>query len=251
MRIIRGRHGPSLDIMPDSKYKLLLFGSTGAIGRAVVESATARGWSVVASARHMIEANDGITRITVDPFAQDFSADSLCLHGPYAAVCWAQGANINDNVYNVDLEQHDEVYKANCLFVLATLKALLDANLLVRPARLCVISSIWQTLARQNKLSYCMSKAALQGLVLSASTDLAAEGHLFNAVLPGALDTPMTRHNLTKQQIHRLESTTKFQRLPTLQDVISLTTYLCSPDNTGITGQFIAADLGMSHVHLL
>lgn len=237
--------------MPGFEYKLLLFGSTGAIGRAVANSAVARGWAVVASARHLPDAYDGITPIRVDPFARDFSADILRVHGPYAAVCWAQGTNTNDNAYNVDLDRHCEVYKANCLFVLATLKALLAADLLVRPARLCVISSIWQTLARQDKLSYCMSKAALQGLVLSASTDLAADGHLFNAVLPGALETPMTRQNLTPQQIQKLKSVTKFQRLPALEDVTSLVTFLCSPENTGITGQFIAADLGMSRVHLL
>jgi hypothetical protein len=96
-----------------------------------------------------------------------------------------------------------------------------------------------------------MTKSALQGLVLSAATDLAADGHLFNAVLPGILDTPMTRANLTVDQIMKAESATKFGRLPTMEDVTSLILYLCSRDNTGITGQFIAADLGMSRVHLL
>ena len=80
-------------------------------------------------------------------------------------------------------------------------------------ARLCVISSIWQTSARPNKLSYMVSKAALQGLVLSAATDLAERGILVNAVLPGALDTPMTRQNLTAEQIDRIAGMTKFDRL--------------------------------------
>jgi NAD(P)-dependent dehydrogenase (short-subunit alcohol dehydrogenase family) len=128
---------------------------------------------------------------------------------------------------------------------------LLRHNLLERPAKLCVISSIWQNLARQNKLSYCMTKAALQGLVLSASADLALDGHLINAVLPGALDTPMTRHNLDTAQLNTLTSATRFQRLPALGDVTSLVLFLCSTENTGITGQFIAADLGFSNVRLL
>jgi 3-oxoacyl-[acyl-carrier protein] reductase len=116
---------------------------------------------------------------------------------------------------------------------------------------MCIISSIWQNLARQSKLSYCISKSALQGLVLSASADLAAEGHLINAVLPGALDTPMTRRNLTAEQINSLTSATAFGRLPSLTDVASLVCFLCSPENTGITGQFIAADLGFSHVRIV
>jgi NAD(P)-dependent dehydrogenase (short-subunit alcohol dehydrogenase family) len=96
-----------------------------------------------------------------------------------------------------------------------------------------------------------MSKAALQGLVLSASADLAEDGHLINAVLPGAIESPMTRKNLSAEQIDRLSATTGYNRLVSLEDVASLVCYLCSPQNTGITGQFIAADLGFSHVRIV
>jgi hypothetical protein len=96
-----------------------------------------------------------------------------------------------------------------------------------------------------------MTKAALSGLVLSAAADLAGDGHLINAVLPGALDTPMTRKNLAAAQIGTLSSATGFGRLPALGDVASLVLFLCSPQNSGITGQFIAADLGFSNVRLL
>ena len=237
--------------MQEIGYKFLLFGGTGAIGTAIAAGAVERGWSVVSTAREQKTTAKGPQWIKVDPMAPDFSPEDLCAHGPYSGVCWAQGANTNDSVYDVNLAKNRELYEANCLFVLATLKTLLDCNLLLRPARLCVISSIWQKLARQNKLSYCMTKAALEGLVLSAATDLAADGHLINAVLPGALDTPMTRQNLSAAQIDTLTSATRFQRLPTLRDVSSLVLFLCSPENTGITGQFIAADLGFSNVRLL
>jgi NAD(P)-dependent dehydrogenase (short-subunit alcohol dehydrogenase family) len=96
-----------------------------------------------------------------------------------------------------------------------------------------------------------MSKAALRGLVLSAAADLAKDGHLINAILPGALDTPMTRRNLSADQIKSLESGTQFGRLPKLEDVASLACWLCSAENTGITGQFIAADLGYSRVRIV
>lgn len=236
--------------MSSDKYCLLIFGATGAIGKATVHCALERGWSVVAASRNPPKAPEAVTSICVDPFADDSGEDALAGNGPYDSVCWAQGANLTDNVFNVDLQQHWELYKANCLFVLATLRILLSRDLLVRPARLCVVSSIWQMLARQDKLSYCMSKAALQGLVSSASTDLAVYGHLFNAVLPGALDTPMTRQNLTAEQLEKVKSATKFDSLPTLHDVTAAILFLCSSENSGITGQFVAVDLGMSRVHL-
>jgi len=151
----------------------------------------------------------------------------------------------------VDLDAHLQLYQANCVYILSSLKLLLQRNLLVKPARLCVISSIWQEIARQNKLSYSMTKSALRGLVLSAAADLAADGHLVNAILPGALDTPMTRKNLTAEQISELAGATQFNRLPQLEDVSRLAMFLCSEENTGITGQFIAADLGFSRVRIL
>ncbi|MHB1022589.1 MAG: SDR family oxidoreductase [Acidobacteriaceae bacterium] len=237
--------------MQNARQNFLLFGGSGAIGTAIADAAIERGWHLVATSRDQKSSPNAGTWIQLDPLAPDFSPAPLQSHGPYHAVCWAQGANTNDSAYDVDMARHVEIYRANCLYILATLRALLDHDLLVRPARLCVISSVWQNLARQNKLSYCMTKAALQGLVLSASADLAVDGHLINAVLPGALDTPMTRQNLNAEQINKLSSATKFGKLPTLQDVSSLVMFFCSPENTGITGQFIAADLGFSHVRIV
>jgi hypothetical protein len=232
--------------------RLLIFGATGAIGHAVAEAAMGRGWDVTAVARSLPEGSFPSTRsLALDPISSNFAPDELSTGAPYSSVCWAQGANTNDSVYNVDMEAHLSIYRANCAYILVTLQALLNQNLLIRGSRLCIISSIWQNLARQSKLSYCMSKAALQGLVLSASADLAADGHLINAVLPGALETPMTRKNLTAEQIERLATSTAFGRLPALDDVASLVCYLCSPQNTGITGQFIAADLGFSRVRIV
>jgi 3-oxoacyl-[acyl-carrier protein] reductase len=234
--------------------RLLLFGASGSIGGSILEAAARRGWQVTGVSRRGysgILAVAGERWIVADPLQSGFSSDLLRAGEPYTSVCWAQGANQNDSVYDVNAESHMAIYNANCTYILVTLQALLKAGLLARASRLCIVSSIWQELARPNKLSYCMSKAALKGLVLSASADLAKDGHLINAILPGALDTPMTHRNLSPEQIGRLEGGTQFGKLAGLGDVASLACYLCSAENTGITGQFIAADLGYSHVRIV
>ena len=233
--------------------RLLLFGASGAIGDAILCAAVARGWQVTGVSRKRPETlpEGSVSWISADPLDASFSPDVLAAGGPYDSVCWAQGANLNDSVYDVNARRHLEIYNANCTYILVTMQSLLTTGSLGRGARLCVISSIWQEMARQNKLSYCMSKAALKGLVLSASADLAKDGHLINAVMPGALDTPMTRRNLSAEQIERLESATQFGRLPQLDDVASMACFLCSAENTGTTGQFIAVDLGYSRVRIV
>ena len=235
---------------PKSAHHLLVFGASGAIGASICRHALARGWRVTGVARTAPDIA-GATTFALDPLAPNANLTSLRDHGPYHAVCWAQGTNINDSIYDLDLARHAEIYNANVTYILITLKALLTQNCFAGPSRLCILSSIWQNLARQTKLSYCISKAALQGLVLSAAADLASEGHLINAVLPGATDTPMTQRNLAPEQMHRLTSATHFNRLPSLTDVASLVCFLCSPENTGVTGQFVAADLGFSGVRLV
>jgi NAD(P)-dependent dehydrogenase (short-subunit alcohol dehydrogenase family) len=187
-----------------------------------------------------------------DPAGEAASSSGFAAHGPYDAVCWAQGANRQDSVQDFDAAASAALYEANCLYIARSLNELLAADLLSPAgARLCVVSSIWQERARQSKLSYTMTKAALGGFVRSASVDLAADGHLINAVLPGVLDTPMTHAALSPEQIDRVTQATPFNALPTPEGIARLVGFLCSDQNTVVTGQSITADLGFSNVRLV
>lgn len=203
---------------------------------------------VVGTARAVSPVGAANEMVAVDPFDAATGMAALGDVGPLDAVVWAQGTNVNDSVLEFDLAAHLEVLNANCVFVAATLAELLRMNLLRDGARLCVISSIWQTIARERKFSYTVSKAALAGLVHSAAADLASRGMLINAVLPSVTDTAMTRAMLNQEQIDRFTSATGFERLTSLDDVASTVVFLCSERNTGVTGQSIAVDLGYTTV---
>ena len=114
----------------------------------------------------------------------------------FDAVVWAQGSNLNDSVDNFSERDFDVIMNANVRFIASTLSTLLNQNKVVSGAKICIVSSIWQDAIRPNKLSYAVSKAALNGLVKSVALDLADRKILVNAVLPGVIDTPMTRRVL-------------------------------------------------------
>jgi len=225
---------------------LLLFGGSGVIGNAIADKFRNQGWKVCAVGRtaHLHLEYP----VFCWPENEKLIPHNIQSLGPFEAACWAQGVNLNDSIYQFDEEAHLKVYQANVLYILRTLNQLIQQKLLLHPARLCIISSIWQNISRQQKLSYGVSKAALQGLVLSLANDMAKDGDLVNAILPGALDTPMTRANLSVKQITKIEHSTAFERLAKLEDVANSAYYLCSPENTGVTGQFIKVDLGFSDV---
>ncbi len=229
---------------------VIVFGASGSIGQAICAHFEAQKYLVVGVGRSK-NAEHSIIQWNGDAKVLNDSIGLLLGNARVDAVVWAQGMNFNDDIDTFDLSEHLKMYEANVTYILSTLRALTDFDLLQEYARLCVISSIWQNIARQNKLSYCVTKSALQGLVQSLSVDLGKQGKLINAVLPGALDTAMTRANLSQEQITRLESITPLGSLPNLNDVTSLVAYLCSPQNTGITGQFIAADRGFSNARIL
>jgi NAD(P)-dependent dehydrogenase (short-subunit alcohol dehydrogenase family) len=229
---------------------VVIFGASGSIGQAICSYFKGREYLVIGVGRSE-RAEHSIIKWDGDAKALSDNMRSLLGNAKVDSVVWAQGMNFNDDIENFDLSEHLKMYEANVTYILNTLKALTDFDLLQDDARLCVISSIWQNIARQKKLSYCITKSALQGLVQSLSVDLGKQGKLINAILPGALDTAMTRTNLSQEQITRLESITPLGSLPNLTDVTSLVAYLCSHHNTGITGQFIAADRGFSNARIL
>lgn len=237
-----------------SKQNIIIFGASGAIGQALCQSFLVKNYAVTAVSRTGIVSDNNLTEavwLSWDAFDNDgvipISNDSL----KFNAVVWAQGANCNDDIHTFDLKVHEKLYSANVTYILVALQCLLRQSLLAPSARLCIISSIWQNLARNNKLSYCTTKSALQGLVQSLMVDLGRTGYLLNAVLPGALDTPMTRANLSEEQIRLLKDLTPLGNLPDLNDVCQLVGFLCSQENKGITGQFVAADRGFSYARII
>lgn len=207
----------------------LVFGSSGALGSAIAERLQDEGFLVSALSHQ--EA--------LDPLPHLPRLD---------AVVWAQGLNASDSLLAFDEARFSAVMEANVTFVARTLSELLRLGKLAQPARLCLISSIWQEQARSQKFSYTVSKAAVAGLVRSAAADLGPQGVLVNAVLPGVVDTPMSRAHLRPEQIAAITSTCPLGRLPTPADIAGAVAFLVGPENQAITGQSLTVDAGFSPV---
>jgi NAD(P)-dependent dehydrogenase (short-subunit alcohol dehydrogenase family) len=218
--------------------RVLVFGASGALGQAVCARFEAANWEVLRAGRGSegiaVEGHDG----------------TLAELDPVQSVVWAQGANVNDSVSDVDDTAFAELMEANVGVCLKTLRALVTANRIASGGRLVLLSSIWQSLAREGKLSYSVSKAAVGGLVRAAAADLAVHGIVVNAVLPGVVDTPMTRANLTAEQTSAVRLSTGFGRLVAPEEVAE-TVYFLGAVNSAITGQSIVVDLGFSVIRAL
>ena len=157
--------------------KILIFGASGSIGKNIDKNFIKKKWKITKVSRYNYNKN----YIAWNPLEKisKISLSKLSKNGPYDAVCWCQGVNFNDNIEDYNQEKHEEINKANVSFILSSLKFLLKKKLIIKYSKLCVISSIWQDISRNNKLSYSISKPALKGLVLSLSNELGKKKHIY------------------------------------------------------------------------
>lgn len=223
--------------------RYLIFGSSGHLGSAIAEELESRAKTEVVKIAHSTANSHN---------SQDsFWVNELKIRGPFNGVVWAQGLNISDSIMEFEIDRTISVLDANVLFILTTLKDLLKNQLLNQGSRLVIISSVWQKMSRQNKLSYTVSKAAIAGLLSSLVADLGERNIAVNAILPGVVESPMTRSNLSINQLTKIQDETPVKRLVTAKEVAKTANWLLSGDSFGVNGQSITVDNGWSETRIV
>ena len=227
--------------------KLLIFGGTGALGSSIAEKFNACGYEVTYGVRKTTNpVNQFLLPLTEQP-VPDLLKGQL-----FDAVVFAQGANINDSVTNSDIEELNRLFEANVSFITQTTKALILHNLIKHRGKIVILSSLWEQLTRQDKMSYTITKAAVGGLVRSMAVDLGnAKGILVNGLLPGVVDSPMARGLLKAEQIENIQGQTPGYKMVVPKDVANAAYLLGCEDNTAISGQSLFVDYGFSIARVL
>lgn len=106
------------------------------------------------------------------------------------------------------------------------------------------ISSIYGIISRRGRLSYAMSKHALAGLVQTLAIELGPFNIKVNALAPGVIETKMTKKNNSQETITSLKAGIPLGRLGSPHDIARAAFYLCSEENSFITGQTVVVDGG-------
>ena len=222
--------------------KLLIFGGTGALGTAIAQKFSNEGYEVIYGVRTI---TDGKVQFQV-PLTTGPVPD-LLKGQLFDAVVFAQGANINDSVITSSVEDLNRLFEANVSFISENTKALLSHNLIKHKGKIVILSSLWEQLTRQDKMAYTVTKAAVGGLVRSMAVDLGnAKGILVNGLLPGIVETPMSRGLLSAKQMENIEAQTPGHKLTVPSDVANAAYLLGCEDNTAISGQSLFVDYGFA-----
>ncbi len=216
---------------------LLIFGSTGTLGGAILDRYRAEKWDVTCAVRKVVNDCDIQLPLT----------SAILASKKFDAVVFAQGANVNGSAMQTGTKELNELFEANVTVIAESVSTLMGANAINEGGRVVILSSLWEQFTRQEKFAYSVTKAAVGGLVRSLSVDLGRQKKiLVNGILPGIVNSPMVARTLSPEQIANVVSQTPIGELATPVDVANSVYMFGSSLNTGISGQSIFVDRGFS-----
>jgi len=216
---------------------LLIFGSTGTLGGAILDKYRAEKWDITCAVRQVVNDCDIQLPLTSGVLGSK----------KFDAVVFAQGANVNGSAMQTGTKELNELFEANVTVIAESVSTLMRANAINEGGRVVILSSLWEQFPRQEKFAYSVTKAAVGGLVRSLAVDLGRQKKiLVNGILPGIVNSPMVARTLSPEQIANVVSQTPIGELATPVDVANSVYMFGSDLNTGISGQSIFVDRGFS-----
>jgi len=79
-------------------------------------------------------------------------------------------------------------------------------------------------------------------LIRSMACELGDKNISINGVLPGIIDSPMTRKNLSSAQVNQIIDQTPGNKLVKPEEIATIAEFLASKNSQGINGQSITVD---------
>ena len=213
---------------------VLVVGGHGSIGSAIVEKFQKCGHNVKAPPHEDFDV------------AEEHSISSFFASTPpiFDVVVYATGINDPRGILLCDDEIIYRTFKINAAGFVSIARRCLPFMQKQLFGRIVAINSLYGIVSRKNRLPYAMSKHALTGAVQTLTLEFAQFGILTNAVSPGFIKTKMTEKNNSPDQIEELEKDIPIGRMGTGKDIAEIVEFLCSKNNTYITGQNIIVDGG-------
>jgi len=216
--------------------RALVLGGTGAIGTAIAHQLTKEGHQVTATGQSTFDLTD--ERQIAAFFESTGATFEILVH--------AAGVNVPKTFEALTDTEIRASVDANLFGFLDVVRHCLPHWRSRSLGRVVVLSSLYGSLGRAGRLPYVISKHALNGAVKTLAIELGCSGVLVNSVSPGYIETPLTLRNNQPSTLNRLVTGIPIGRMGTAAEVAQVVTFLCSEQNTYLTGQDIVVDGGFS-----
>jgi len=217
-------------------YSALITGASRGIGRAIAERLTADGCHVLIPTRAEMDLRS----------SESITSYLSSLHEPIDILVNNAGINRVAPLENIQRQDIQDTLQINLISSLQLIQGLTPAMIKNKFGRIVNISSMWSVISRAGRISYGMSKTAVNGLTRSLAIELAPFNILVNAVAPGYVLTDLTRQNNSEAELEKIKDAIPIKRLAEPVEIANVVSFLCSDNNTYMTGQTIVVDGGFS-----
>jgi len=228
-------------------------GAAGGIGRATVQAFQQEGWYVVGIDRTGPEDSKADLCLQADvaePTDVDGAFAEVARSGHVAALVNNAALQITGTLVDTTPDEWDTVMASNVRSAFLTIGAVYP---LMREhgGAIVNVSSVHAVATSPGISAYATSKGALVALTRAAAIELAPEAIRVNAVLPGAVDTPMLHAGLERaagtlqERIASLAARTPLGRIGSPNEIAQAILYLADPRRSSfVTGQTLIVDGG-------
>ena len=221
----------------------MVTGAARGIGAATCALLEQRGWEVVALDRDPVERANSI---------QVDLADTDALSAAFSALPRIDGLvnNAAQSLYkpllHTSTEEWDAVSAVNLRAAFECIKAS-QPQLVAAKGSVVNVASVHAVATSTDIAAYAAAKGGLVALTRAAALELAPLGVRVNAVLPGAVDTPILRERFARMQgAHQsLVDRTPLRRVGEPREIAEAISFLLDRERASfVTGQELVVDGG-------
>ena len=214
--------------------RVLITGGSRGIGKAISELFRERGWEIIAPTRQEMDLSN----------SQSITDYCKSIDGPLDAV--VNNAGIN-NIAMLDSLTDDlfgEMLQVNLKAPVQIVRCLQHKLIENKIGHIVNVSSIWGFVSKEGRMGYSAAKSGIIGVTRTMAIEFGKHNVLVNAVAPGFVNTELTQKNNTPEQISQIEANLPLGRMADPKEIAKFVYFLCSDENTFITGQTILIDGG-------
>jgi NAD(P)-dependent dehydrogenase (short-subunit alcohol dehydrogenase family) len=248
--------------------KAVITGAGSGIGRASALRFAREGASVLVVGRRrentdetvqLVRAEGGVavgmvTDATIEANVEAIVAQSISELGGLD-VFFANIANPGTGtpLLEQSVEEWEEVYRVNVVSCFLAVKYAGRHMTAQRRGSIILTSSAASLRANAGAVSYSASKAAVNSLAQCAANAFAGTGVRVNAILPGLVETQMTRKMFDDARARGVDAkighVTPLKRAGQPEEIAAMAAFLASDDASYVDGQCFAVDGGVSSTH--